>query len=73
MTFFFRVQTTPGSHGGPARATAPVVESGIYMPRNTPNPTGCPHPLTSNVRSGYSIFGGATNATYRNRIFQPRP
>ena len=77
MTFFFRVQTAPRNHGGLARTTAPVVESGTYVPPQYAQADRLPPtesaPLASNVRSGYGLFGGATNATYRNQIFQPRP
>ena len=33
------------------------------------NPFAEPAPLASNVRSGYGLFGGATDVTYRIRIF----
>ena len=36
---------------------------------STNNPFAEPAPVVSNVRSGYGLFGGATDATYRIRIF----
>ena len=36
---------------------------------STDNPFAEPAPVVSNVRSGYGLFGGATDATYRIRIF----
>ena len=32
------------------------------------NPFAEPAPLTSNVRPGYGLFGGATDVTYRIRL-----